>query len=108
MPLPTSPERVRPVSSTARPCCSSHSFSMPICVERPTPSVPSMTMSLPTRSCRSRPGSLTPYVSFMMKISRRRSWGHPQLPRLDQLAEHELAHLLLLDFDGQRGINHCE
>ena len=44
--LPARAERVMPVSNTAWPLFSSHCFSRPICVERPTPSVPSKTMRL--------------------------------------------------------------
>ena len=40
-------ERVMPVSKTACPFDSSHGLSIATCVERPTPSGPSMTMSLP-------------------------------------------------------------
>jgi hypothetical protein len=42
-------ERVQPVLLTAQPSSSSHGESRSICVERPTPSVPSMTMRCPGR-----------------------------------------------------------
>src|SRR5438128_185628 len=55
--LPAKAERVMPVSNTAWPLFSNHCFSRVMCVERPTPSVPSSTMSFPLSSSRSMPGS---------------------------------------------------
>ncbi len=45
-----SSERVQPVSMTPYPCTSSHSLRSVTCVERPTPSVPSIVISVPFRS----------------------------------------------------------
>ena len=44
---PTSFDRVHPVSSTPYPCTSSHPFSIAACVDRPVPSVPSITSNFP-------------------------------------------------------------
>jgi hypothetical protein len=60
MPRPASTERVMPVSMTAWPRASSHVRSSSMCVERPTPSVPSTTMSLPWSGSASTPGSGVP------------------------------------------------
>src|ERR1039458_9289055 len=58
IPLPTSPERERPVSSTAWPFCSSHSFNKAICVERPTPPAPPGPVARPhSCACRALPGN---------------------------------------------------
>ncbi|HEU4433273.1 MAG TPA: hypothetical protein VFR51_07730 [Pyrinomonadaceae bacterium] len=48
------------MSSTAWPRDSSHVRNSAMCVERPTPSVPSMTISLPLYSSCSTPGSGVP------------------------------------------------
>ena len=57
-PLARQAERVMPVSSTAWPWFSSHCLSKPMCVDRPTPSVPSKTISLPLSSADLYPGAL--------------------------------------------------
>src|SRR6185369_3300930 len=99
MPRPASTERVMPVSSTACPRDSSHCRSRAICVERPTPSVPSMTINLPLYSSFSIPGSGVPYDCFLLM--------GPGPPVLQMLANQH-AHLALLSFDRSAGIYHCQ
>ncbi len=60
MPRAAKTERVMPVSRTAWPRDSSHERSSVMCVERPTPSVPSTTMSLPPYGSCSTPDSGVP------------------------------------------------
>src|ERR1043165_4227267 len=57
MVLPMSGDRVNPVVMTPYPCTSSHCLRFSICDERPTPSVPSMTINFPLMSERSRYGT---------------------------------------------------
>src|SRR5262245_51899524 len=57
-------ERVQPVLLTAWPWSSSQGCSNSICVERPTPSVPSITMRCPGSEPTLRYGSPCPYQVF--------------------------------------------
>src|SRR5580704_8397755 len=60
MSRPTRLERRRPLVCTANPSDSSHSCSSVICVERPEPSMPSITIKLPVISLGSNPTSGSP------------------------------------------------
>src|SRR5215813_11136188 len=99
IPRPASTERVMPVSSTACPRDSSQVRSNAICVDRPTPSVPSTTISLPGYSSCSTPGSGVPYECFEL-IS--------FAPLLLKVLADQQAHLALLAFDRAARVNHCQ
>src|SRR5215468_7643393 len=60
MSRPTRFDRRSPLVCTAKPSDSSHSCSKAICVERPEPSIPSMTTNWPVMSCGSKPTKDSP------------------------------------------------
>src|SRR5437773_1978296 len=60
MSRPTRFERRKPLVCTAKPSDSSHSCNKAICVDRPDPSMPSMTIRLPVISLGSTPTSGSP------------------------------------------------
>ena len=60
MSFATNPERRSPIVWTAKPSDSSHSVSSEICVDRPEPSIPSITISEPPNSSSVTPGSDNP------------------------------------------------
>src|SRR6185436_10552293 len=94
-------ERVQPVVMTPYPCTSSHSCNISMCVERPTPSVPSMAMSFPLRSLGFRYVKPSPkYCASTM--------GSPSWFVIFERLSHELAHLVLLGFDVFRRIHRNE
>src|ERR1700693_998645 len=95
MPSPASGERVMPVSSTACPCSSSQGFKRLICVLRPTPSVPSITINLPLRS-----EILIPARAFHTSVSSL----HPYVRCFVEMRFRNLSHLRLLHLDRQSSV----
>src|SRR4026209_1235279 len=91
-------ERVQPVVMSPYPCTSSHSCNISMCVERPTPSVPSMAMSFPLRSLGFR------YVKPSPKYCASTMGTPPWFVIFERLS-HEPAHVVLLGLDIFRGVH---
>src|SRR5262245_48878125 len=99
MPLFARSERDKPVSATAYPSRSRWERRRLICVERPTPSVPSTTISQPDSSSALTPGIPVPYES---------NFGIATSTKLREMTLDVTAEGSLLGFDRFRRVHHRE